>query len=179
MEVVNLDNNNEFVSTKVFVIDKMGNIYKNGDVFKDIRHRVFLLEVANTLYPFNEFSKHLDSKDVSPYNIALIFNMLGFTVILNSPTRNDEFSTDSPKYLMILENHEATPEQRQSIKYCLAHFEGYCVDFCAKNLLDFNQFSSDAFSTITKSGIPTISPLSAYEKHLEEAKNNSTRRLYK
>lgn len=28
MEVVNLDNNSEFVSTKVFVIDKMGNIYK-------------------------------------------------------------------------------------------------------------------------------------------------------
>ena len=70
MEVVNLDNNNEFVSTKVFVIDKMGNIYKNGDVFKDIRHRVFLLEIANTLYPFNEFSKHLDSKDVSPYKIG-------------------------------------------------------------------------------------------------------------
>ena len=105
MEVVNLDNNSEFVSTKVFVIDKMGNIYKNGDVFKDIRHRVFLLEVANYLYPFNEFSKHLDSKDVSPYNIALIFNTLGFTVILNSPTRNDEFSMDSPKYLMILEKN--------------------------------------------------------------------------
>ena len=35
MEVVNLDNNSEFVSTKVFVIDKMGNIYKNGDVFQE------------------------------------------------------------------------------------------------------------------------------------------------
>ena len=170
MEVVNLENENDFVNTKVFVIDKEGNIYKNGNICCDIRHKVFLLEIAKALYPHNEIAKTLDEGDVSPYNTALIFNMLGFTVLLNSPTRNDNLSMGMPSYLMVLENQEPTEAQRESVKYCLSHFEGYCLDFGAKNLLRLEQTTQISWATITPNGIPDINPLEAYEAYLEKEK---------
>ena len=60
MEVVNLENENNLINTKVFVIDRNGNIYKNGDIFSDIRHKMFLLEIADVLYPGNEIAKTLE-----------------------------------------------------------------------------------------------------------------------
>lgn len=168
MEVVNLENENNLINTKVFVIDRNGNIYKNGDIFSDIRHKMFLLEIADALYPGNEIAKTLDEGDVSPYNTALIFNLLGFTVLLNSPTRKDNSSGKTPSYLMVFENHEVTEPQRQSIKYCLSHFDDYCAEFCAKNLIKMEQNMQVVWDTITPTGIPEISPLDAYEKHLKE-----------
>ena len=128
------------------------------------------LEIAKGFFPFNKIAKTLDGGDVSPYNTALIFNMLVFTVLLNSTTRNDNLSMGMPSYLMVLENQEPTEVQRESVKYCLSHFEGYCLDFGAKNLLRLEQTMQISWATITPNGIPDVNPLEAYEAYLEEEK---------
>ena len=81
MEVVNFNDENgnreKFINTKVFVIDKRGKVYTNGVIDGPLRHRDYLLEIANSLYPDNEIATHIDEGNVSenkisPFNVRLL-----------------------------------------------------------------------------------------------------------
>lgn len=185
MEVVNvkneLVNKEKLVNTKVFVIDKMGKIYANGIINGPLRHRDHLLEIAGYLYPGNEISAHIDEGNcppdkIGPFNVAYFFSMMGFTVVLNSPSM--EGLEKMPKYLCILEANNPSLVQRESLKFCLSYFDGYCTDYATDIVAEFVSQLRTSWNKITFDGSPEINPLEAYESYLEEqSKTNNSNKL--
>lgn len=180
MEVVNFndekENRDKFINTKVFVIDKMGKVYANGIIDGPLRHRDYLLEIASFLYPNNEIAAHIDEGNVpenkiSPFNVAYFFNMMGYTVILNSPSM--EGVKNMPKYICILEASSPSEIQRESLRYCLAYFSSYCTDYATGIVAKFISQMHISWNTITLDGIPNVIPLEAYESYLKESQEKS------
>lgn len=180
MEVVNFNDENgnreKFINTKVFVIDKMGKVYTNGIIDGPLRHRDYLLEIANFLYPDNEIATHIDEGNVSenkisPFNVAYFFNMMGYTVILNSPSM--EGVKNMPKYICILEASSPSEIQRESLRYCLTYFSSYCTDYATGIVAKFISQMHISWNTITFDGIPNVNPFEAYESYLKESQEKS------
>lgn len=180
MEVVNVENKQEnrekLINTKVLVIDRSGNIYANGIINGPLRHRDYLLEIADFLYPDNKIAEHIDegivSQDkISPFNVAYFFNMMGFVVILNSPSM--EKVLNMPKYLCIFEGSKPNSLQIESIKYCLSYFTGYCTDFAANISAKLTPNLGKSWNTITFDGHPILNPLEAYVEYLEKEEMES------
>ena len=181
MELINVENKQEnrekLINTKVLVIYRNGNIYANGIINGPLRHRNYLLEIANFLYPDNKIVEHIDEGNVSqdkisPFNIAYFFNMMGYAVILNSPSMENVLNM--PKYLCVFEGSKPSILQRESIKYCLSYFNGYCTDFAGDISAKLTPNLKKTWNTITFDGHPVLNPLEAYNAYLEKEQKENT-----
>lgn len=181
MELINVENKQEnrekLINTKVLVIDRNGNIYANGIINGPLRHRNYLLEIANFLYPDNKIVEHIDEGNVSqdkisPFNIAYFFNMMGYAVILNSPSMENVLNM--PKYLCVFEGSKPSILQRENIKYCLSYFNGYCTDFAGDISAKLTPNLKKTWNTITFDGHPVLNPLEAYNAYLEKEQKENT-----